>query len=171
MPRRGSNLMFNVYLEGREVVISQFTRYRTFRPLVYHGREKRHIQESLGQVAHFIIITYVTSLITLLFLERSRGWVINLLHFEQQIIYPGLTVTKVLRLLNILELCLTWINVSLSSRDLLTDNYFEKFHSNGEPVTLKSNKESILKSLCHYQGKIRNLPDSWVALSTCAGLR
>jgi hypothetical protein len=28
-----------------------------------------------------------------------------------------------------------------------------------------------LQELCHYQGSVRDVPDSWVALSTCKGLR
>lgn len=29
---------------------------------------------------------------------------------------------------------------------------------------------TLLQELCHYQGSVRDVPDSWVALSTCRGL-
>ncbi|XP_050435802.1 disintegrin and metalloproteinase domain-containing protein 28 [Adelges cooleyi] len=60
------------------------------------------------------------------------------------------------------------LDLSLNS-DLIPAKYFEKHQHNGTYVVNKPNANEI--ELCHYNGKVRGLPDSWAAISTCDGIR
>ncbi|GJQ69047.1 hypothetical protein Trydic_g15703 [Trypoxylus dichotomus] len=51
------------------------------------------------------------------------------------------------------------------NRDLLPKGYFHRYQKNGSDVIERPTAEEV--ELCHYRGKIRDKPDSWVALSTC----
>ena len=55
------------------------------------------------------------------------------------------------------------------SRDLLPDNYFQRYSLNGEDVIERPSGTHM--NLCQYRGRIRHVSDSWVAVSTCSGLR
>ncbi|CAG7730408.1 unnamed protein product [Allacma fusca] len=66
-----------------------------------------------------------------------------------------------------LDLSKVWMDLRLNW-DLLSDAYFERHQLNGSDVIHRPNITAT--ELCHYQGKIRGRPTSWVALSTCNGI-
>ncbi|KAF2884513.1 hypothetical protein ILUMI_21658 [Ignelater luminosus] len=51
------------------------------------------------------------------------------------------------------------------NRDLIPTNYFKEYQKNGKHVVNRPNKSDV--ELCHYKGKIRGIPNSWAAISTC----
>ncbi|KAH9634883.1 hypothetical protein HF086_017182, partial [Spodoptera exigua] len=53
--------------------------------------------------------------------------------------------------------------------DLVTDNHVLRYQKNGKTVLHKPKKEDI--DLCQYSGTVRGKPGSWVAVSTCHGVR
>ncbi|XP_063896154.1 disintegrin and metalloproteinase domain-containing protein adm-2 [Helicoverpa armigera] len=55
------------------------------------------------------------------------------------------------------------------NHDLVTDNHVLRYQKNGKTVTYKPTKEDI--DLCQYSGSVRGKPGSWVAVSTCHGIR
>lgn len=59
--------------------------------------------------------------------------------------------------------------LNLLHRDLLPNSYFERYSLNGEDVIERPSGTQL--HLCQYQGRIRHVSDSWVAVSTCSGLR
>lgn len=54
----------------------------------------------------------------------------------------------------------------LEGLERILEIYANLFYATG----IRELRES-LQELCHYQGGIRDVPGSWVALSTCRGLR
>ncbi|XP_050304497.1 disintegrin and metalloproteinase domain-containing protein 12-like [Anthonomus grandis grandis] len=54
------------------------------------------------------------------------------------------------------------------NRQLIPQGFFHKQQENGKNVTYRPTKEEI--NHCHYHGKVRDRPNSWVAISTCDGL-
>lgn len=54
------------------------------------------------------------------------------------------------------------------NKQLIPKGFFEKHQENGKHVVHTPTKEEV--DHCHYGGKVRGKPDSWVALSTCDGL-
>lgn len=51
---------------------------------------------------------------------------------------------------------------------LLAPGYTETHYSpDGQPVVLVPNRTDH----CHYHGRVRGFPDSWVVFSTCSGMR
>ncbi|XP_054288556.1 disintegrin and metalloproteinase domain-containing protein 12 [Macrosteles quadrilineatus] len=55
------------------------------------------------------------------------------------------------------------------NRELIPKGYFEKHQKDGLYVVRRPNHQEV--ELCHYQGRLRGVPDSWAAVSTCQGLR
>ncbi|XP_045539822.1 disintegrin and metalloproteinase domain-containing protein 19 [Papilio machaon] len=55
------------------------------------------------------------------------------------------------------------------NEDLVTDNHVLSYQKNGETVLHKPKKEEL--DLCQYSGKVRGKDSSWVAVSTCHGVR
>ncbi|XP_050532167.1 disintegrin and metalloproteinase domain-containing protein 28 [Daktulosphaira vitifoliae] len=55
------------------------------------------------------------------------------------------------------------------NKDLIPAQYFEKHQKNGSQVINKPHSNEI--ELCHYNGIVRGMPDSWAAISTCDGVR
>ncbi|CAH0597666.1 unnamed protein product [Chrysodeixis includens] len=55
------------------------------------------------------------------------------------------------------------------NHDLITDNHVLRYQKNGKTVLHKPKKEDI--DLCQYSGSVRGKPGSWVAVSTCHGVR
>ncbi|XP_014230939.1 disintegrin and metalloproteinase domain-containing protein 33 isoform X2 [Trichogramma pretiosum] len=53
------------------------------------------------------------------------------------------------------------------NRDLIPVGYKERYQHEGRTKT----HAPVKTELCHYQGSIRDIPDSWVAVSTCNGLK
>ncbi|KAL7306094.1 hypothetical protein TKK_0001547 [Trichogramma kaykai] len=53
------------------------------------------------------------------------------------------------------------------NRDLIPVGYKERYQHEGRTKT----HAPVRTELCHYQGSIRDIPDSWVAVSTCNGLK
>ncbi|XP_025201152.1 disintegrin and metalloproteinase domain-containing protein 9 [Melanaphis sacchari] len=60
------------------------------------------------------------------------------------------------------------IDLSLN-RGLIPVNYFEKHQKDGAHVINRPKADEL--EFCNYNGKIRNLPNSWAAISTCDGIR
>ncbi|XP_065225207.1 disintegrin and metalloproteinase domain-containing protein 9 [Planococcus citri] len=56
------------------------------------------------------------------------------------------------------------------NRDLISKNYFEKHQSHDTGYITKYPKAHEIE-LCHYNGNIRGVQNSWVAISTCNGIR
>ncbi|XP_008199895.2 disintegrin and metalloproteinase domain-containing protein 12 [Tribolium castaneum] len=54
------------------------------------------------------------------------------------------------------------------NRQLIPKGFFRKVQQNGTHQVIRPRPEEV--DLCHYGGKVRNKPGSWVALSTCDGL-
>ncbi|XP_044269325.1 disintegrin and metalloproteinase domain-containing protein 12 [Tribolium madens] len=54
------------------------------------------------------------------------------------------------------------------NRQLIPKGFFRKVQQNGTHQVVRPKQEEV--DLCHYGGKVRNKPGSWVALSTCEGL-
>ncbi|XP_030753869.1 disintegrin and metalloproteinase domain-containing protein 12 [Sitophilus oryzae] len=54
------------------------------------------------------------------------------------------------------------------NKQLIPKGFFHRYQTNGKNVVHKPAKEEI--DHCHYNGKVRGKPDSWVAISTCDGL-
>ncbi|KAF4523263.1 hypothetical protein B566_EDAN006886 [Ephemera danica] len=61
-----------------------------------------------------------------------------------------------------------WLLDLKLNRDLLPKSYFEKYQHQGRDVITRPTVKDI--DLCHYQGSVRGIPDSWAAISTCKGL-
>ncbi|XP_018901177.2 uncharacterized protein Meltrin [Bemisia tabaci] len=55
------------------------------------------------------------------------------------------------------------------NKELIPENYFERHQRNGSIVVTRPGPGEV--ELCHYHGVVRDVPESWVALSTCDGLR
>ncbi|XP_068625731.1 uncharacterized protein Meltrin [Battus philenor] len=55
------------------------------------------------------------------------------------------------------------------NEDLVTDNHILSYQKNGKTVLHKPNIEEL--DLCQYSGKVKDKENSWVALSTCHGVR
>ncbi|KAG8328344.1 hypothetical protein J6590_001011 [Homalodisca vitripennis] len=55
------------------------------------------------------------------------------------------------------------------NRELIPKGYFEKHQKDGSYVIRRPGEKEV--ELCHYQGKLRGVLDSWAAISTCNGLR
>lgn len=53
------------------------------------------------------------------------------------------------------------------NRELLPNGYFRKYQKNGQHVIDRPTIHDV--DLCHYQGKLRGVADSWAAISTCEG--
>ncbi|XP_022902452.2 disintegrin and metalloproteinase domain-containing protein 12 isoform X1 [Onthophagus taurus] len=53
------------------------------------------------------------------------------------------------------------------NRDLIPKNFFHRVQENGKSVLKNLSEKDV--ELCHYNGKIRGVPDSFAALSTCDG--
>ncbi|KAK4875058.1 hypothetical protein RN001_011480 [Aquatica leii] len=51
------------------------------------------------------------------------------------------------------------------NRNLIPKGYFLRYQKNGRHVVNRPNEEDV--DLCHYHGKIKGIPDSWAAISTC----
>ncbi|KAK5644416.1 hypothetical protein RI129_005716 [Pyrocoelia pectoralis] len=51
------------------------------------------------------------------------------------------------------------------NRNLIPKGYFRRHQENGNKVINRPNEEDI--DLCHYDGKIKGIPTSWAAISTC----
>ncbi|XP_063457251.1 disintegrin and metalloproteinase domain-containing protein 33 isoform X5 [Pan paniscus] len=57
--------------------------------------------------------------------------------------------------------------LELEKNQLLAPGYIETHYSpDGQPVVLAPNHTDH----CHYQGRVRGFPDSWVVLCTCSGM-
>lgn len=55
------------------------------------------------------------------------------------------------------------------NQDLVTEDHVIRYQTGGKTVTHKPKKEDL--DLCQYSGTVRGKPGSWVAVSTCRGLR
>ncbi|XP_049880510.1 disintegrin and metalloproteinase domain-containing protein 19 [Pectinophora gossypiella] len=55
------------------------------------------------------------------------------------------------------------------NQDLVTDNHIVSYQRNGERVLHKPTREEL--DICQYSGTVRGKPGSWVAVSTCHGVR
>ncbi|CAH2059244.1 unnamed protein product, partial [Iphiclides podalirius] len=55
------------------------------------------------------------------------------------------------------------------NEDLVTDNHVLSYQKNGETVLHRPSKEEL--DLCQYSGEVRGRENSWVAVSTCHGVR
>ncbi|MFT7816281.1 disintegrin and metalloproteinase domain-containing protein 22 isoform X2 [Arapaima gigas] len=101
-----------------------------------------------GQIAHDVLDTKIAA--------RS--------HANQQINKPGLT-GNIMGNLNISGAYFLKSLLFLFSSDLLSSKYMERHISeDGKSVISKGGEH------CYYQGKVRGIPGSYVALSTCHGL-
>lgn len=54
------------------------------------------------------------------------------------------------------------------NKELIPKGFFRRTQENGEHKVYKPEPHEI--DLCHYGGKVRDRPDSWVAISTCDGI-
>jgi hypothetical protein len=54
------------------------------------------------------------------------------------------------------------------NKQLIPKGFFRKTQDKGAHKVVKPSREEV--DLCHYGGKVRDRPGSWVALSTCHGL-
>lgn len=50
---------------------------------------------------------------------------------------------------------------------LLPTGYFRRYQKDGKHIIDKPSRDEV--DLCHYQGKVRGVEDSWAAISTCQG--
>ncbi|XP_059048466.1 disintegrin and metalloproteinase domain-containing protein 19, partial [Achroia grisella] len=55
------------------------------------------------------------------------------------------------------------------NQDLVTEGHVIRYQTGGKTVIHKPKKEDL--DLCQYSGTVRGKPDSWVAVSTCRGIR
>ncbi|VVC31963.1 Hypothetical protein CINCED_3A014758 [Cinara cedri] len=55
------------------------------------------------------------------------------------------------------------------NKDLIPVNYFEKHQKNDDDYVVNRPKFNEME-FCYYNGKLRGLPDSWAAISTCDGI-
>ncbi|KAJ0170711.1 hypothetical protein K1T71_013483 [Dendrolimus kikuchii] len=106
-----------------------FSRHRTVRPILHHGRTRREITTTRGTGgAH----------------------------------HPEVRVTlDVDGEQHVLDLRL--------NEDLITDGHVLSYQKDGRTVTKTPTREEI--DVCQYGGTVRGKPGSWVAVSTCHGLR
>ncbi|GLG97297.1 ADAM 17-like protease [Gryllus bimaculatus] len=54
------------------------------------------------------------------------------------------------------------------NRELIPESYFERYQHNGRHVVNRPTGKDV--ELCQYQGRLRGVPGSWAAISTCHGL-
>ncbi|KAM3959848.1 disintegrin and metalloproteinase domain-containing protein meltrin [Aphomia sociella] len=55
------------------------------------------------------------------------------------------------------------------NNDLVTEDHVIRYQAGGKTVTHKPKKEDL--DICQYSGTVRGKPGSWVAVSTCRGVR
>uniref|UniRef100_A0A4W5M1J5 Uncharacterized protein n=1 Tax=Hucho hucho TaxID=62062 RepID=A0A4W5M1J5_9TELE len=80
---------------------------------------------------------------------------------------PSLYLTQSSEFISVIvKLFSSSVSSSFLPSDLLSSKYVEKhFSENGKAVIFKGGGEH-----CYYQGIVRDIPESFVALSTCHGL-
>ncbi|KYN00635.1 Disintegrin and metalloproteinase domain-containing protein 12, partial [Cyphomyrmex costatus] len=124
---------------------SDFSRHTLVRPRVYHSRTKRQISSTKENPKKF----EDKELEALLDEDQSD-------HEHADVLTVGFNVDGVERVLDL-----------RLNTDLIPVGYQQLHQHRG---TYKVHTPSKVE-LCHYQGSVRDIPSSWVALSTCRGLR
>ncbi|KAI4491099.1 hypothetical protein M0802_010409 [Mischocyttarus mexicanus] len=127
----------------------EFSRHTIIKPRVYHGRTKRQISSTKENC---IWIFAVMDMDIQHWIEgQSSSNDID----HADILTVGFEVDGVKRVLDL-----------RLNTDLIPVGYKQHYQHRG---TYKVHTPSRVE-LCHYQGSVRDVPGSWVALSTCNGL-